>query len=159
MRMQGRIGDTHIVTDAARPYMRHAAYAAAIALAGAATAACDPGPPPPEYAGICVKDGTRVDESQCPQGMTYDDDTEEIVDGPDYYGTPAPGGASYFFIPANGGYVPAVGQNVRGVGGTYTKPPTGAYINPRGPVAAKGGTITRGGFGISNSSYGGSSGS
>lgn len=160
--MQGRIGHTTIPAAYASNYRRTSTIAAtATALALAATGCDLNSPPADEYAAICVdKQGNRVDEANCP----YDDEYDEY----DYYYDEHASSGNWFFYhapsptpapppghpppraaPAPGPSIPPYGHSIRGTGGSYTKPPTTATVNPNGTISGKGATsITRGGFGI-----------
>lgn len=145
--MRGRNGRIGVVRAAASKYTRPAGLTALVAAAALTASGCDDTPKGSEYAQICVdqKTGLRVDDARCPSTGSS--------------GSFAP----MFFQTGYGHHAPAVGYTTRGIrGGTYTIPKSApGQPNPtvlgKGSVDPKGGTITRGGFGVV--SKGGSSGS
>jgi hypothetical protein len=140
--MQGRLG----------PLLLVPAVAAALLAA-----ACDVDGDGADYAAVCTdRNGVRVDDSKCADAPdTYTNDSFDATDA-----------FLWYYIGTSTGHTaPPIGS--RAVAGTWRTPVTvpstsggGTRVATvqRGGVASTGGTINRGGFGISGSS-GGKSGS
>jgi hypothetical protein len=104
-----------------------------------------------DYAAVCVDDaGTRIADDRC-------DDPETLADGVDdtdgsENGSGHGGGGHWYFIPV-GSLAPRIGQ--RATGGSTSVSDLGRYSVHAGGVDAKGGTVSRGGFGGRGGSVGG----
>ncbi|MGO1049809.1 hypothetical protein [Crossiella sp. CA198] len=92
-----------------------------------------------DHVAVCVdpRTGDRVDDGRC---------------GDDDGGS---GGMAWFWISTSTSHAaPGVGQRVNVSHGSYTRPPQTSRVQ-RGGVPAAGGTVTRGGFGVSGTAGGG----